>query len=841
MNKIRNSQIGGSYTNQGLTWFTSVLAILLGIVLGMGVAPAYAVDGDPPGLFELEGDPFDDVEALPDDWNMLHYLDPNTGGSGFGGQPYAFTGIIADPAPMSIYWKGGSKDVLDIPNWWHKDGSVPDKDDITNAFAAGYLVPEDVCLDSGGVAVLCSDPTAAGDPVHFTGDLIIYFGMDRYANNGDAFAGFWFLQDKVTLTDQQFDGEHVALSGDGPGDLLALVEYPQASDAVPTIKVYEWDPMDYDGDGNLDEDNHSLGPLDLIITVENAECDGEGDKLACAISNLTEINGPDWDYTPKGGLLGDNYPFETFYEGGINVTRLLGGQNICIATFLAETRSSRSETAQLKDLVLGNFDLCGSDVTTQIHDPDHNDITFKTVKAGTAIHDEATVTIIGPGLTIDPTGSVTFTLYNNGTCDIAGYDSEETIPIVFDGTYDQTTAVEGSPHTLAAGKSYSFHAVFNSDNTDFPDAALAVCEVITIEKYPSKIRTEIHQKDTGHAPDIQGETVYVGLTIHDHAFVEPDGTFTSPPIPSGNVVFTLFDKIDCTGNTSVSTVALSGGAAISADNTPLGDTFLSYSASYSGDANYLAATDAVCEPLTIIKYDSELSTQIHVDADHINDVQGGTIPVLTVLHDHAYWDGILDEDFPGAWDLNSDLPVPEGNVTFELFKTADCTGESLPAYGGISWPQSDGLNVTVHPGYDTETAPFTPPVGQFSIKASWAEDDNYQGSTAACEELIIELLPPVILTKVMVRDLAQVSAKNPGPQPEGTVTFTTYSSNDCTGDPVGSEEVTLSSSGMAAQTSEQLLEFNPDVVSYRAEYSGSEIYDGIVHDCEVVQFSVLTP
>src|SRR5207245_343891 len=31
----------------------------------------------------------------------------------------------------------------------------------------------------------------------------------------------------------------------------------------------------------------------------------------------------------------------------------------CFSTFLAETRTSQSTTAQLKDFVLGNFNLCG--------------------------------------------------------------------------------------------------------------------------------------------------------------------------------------------------------------------------------------------------------------------------------------------------------------------------------------------------------------------------------------------------------------------------------------------------------------------------------------------------
>jgi hypothetical protein len=138
------------------------------------------------------------------------------------------------------------------------------------------------------------------------------------------------------------------------GDLLVLVEYPQGANAVPEIKVYQWDPADADADNvatNLDQ-----------IFSGSALCGVGGDKLACAITNFGNLPGePDWDYAPKNGF--DGIPFESFYEGGINVSQLLGGEVPCFSSFLAETRASRSETAELKDFVLGDFDLCSIDVT----------------------------------------------------------------------------------------------------------------------------------------------------------------------------------------------------------------------------------------------------------------------------------------------------------------------------------------------------------------------------------------------------------------------------------------------------------------------------------------------
>ena len=120
------------------------------------------------------------AEAAPDD-NGLFELDANvltrppratTGPTSSPAPTRAFvdTGIVADPAPQSIFTGGGSKDDLDIPQWKHKNGSVPDKDDITNAYAAAYTLG---------------------------GDTFIYFGLDRFAVQGSANVGFWFLQDDV--------------------------------------------------------------------------------------------------------------------------------------------------------------------------------------------------------------------------------------------------------------------------------------------------------------------------------------------------------------------------------------------------------------------------------------------------------------------------------------------------------------------------------------------------------------------------------------------------------------------------------------------------------------------
>lgn len=284
---------------------TMICAILIAVLaLVAGVRPALAIDNL--GLFELDRDALDNLTIPGDDWDTLY----NGGGSFI-----VFTGIVADPGQDTIFI-GGRKDIQDIPEWgWKNGGGFPDKDDITNAYGAGYL---------------------------HNGDLIIYFGCDRYANNGDAYLAFWFFQNKVGINPNgTFNGTHTV------GDILVLINYPQATNAAPVINVVEWNPAQADVAKNLK------------LILAGVVCTG-GDGLACATTNLTDTNSP-WEYTPKSGTPGI-FPYESFFEGGINLTQILGSTP-CFSSFMAESRSSERFTATLKDFVLRDFPVCGISVS----------------------------------------------------------------------------------------------------------------------------------------------------------------------------------------------------------------------------------------------------------------------------------------------------------------------------------------------------------------------------------------------------------------------------------------------------------------------------------------------
>jgi hypothetical protein len=254
-------------------------------------------------VFELDGNAY---SSTNEDWSTLY---------GGGGTSKSYSGVTADPAPLTAFKTGGSKDTNDISSWKHTDTSVPDKDDITNAYAASYVVNDTV---------------------------YVYFGADRFAQDGDAALGVWFFQENIqVLQNGQFSGLHKN------GDLLLVSNFGSDQE----ITVYKWEN----------------GNLVLLFSDNNAVCNSDSSQTVCAITNSVEIPSP-WPYVPKDGTA-NMFPPTAFVEGGVNLNQLFGGkENIpCFTSFLAVTRSSTSLNAQLKDFVLNEFKLCSVAVNLDCH------------------------------------------------------------------------------------------------------------------------------------------------------------------------------------------------------------------------------------------------------------------------------------------------------------------------------------------------------------------------------------------------------------------------------------------------------------------------------------------
>lgn len=307
---------------------------LLGGTMAIFAAPSGATTiAD---VFELDGNPQQSADP-GDDWETLMSA---AGGTVAKTAVPVFDG--ADAPTDTSYWKGGgSKDTNDINQWAYSGTDVaPDKNEIVNAAAAAYRVPDQATGDETGAADTADD-------------LIIAFHADRFSNDGDAAAGFWFFKNPVELTDGKFTTPSGGTVQHAIGDVLVVSDFNEG-EGVNTIRVFTWSA------GGLVEANVPGG---------NAakDCQEEShNAFVCATENRSDQDDLDalWTYDPKENVgIAGHYPDYTFLEGAININAVLPGADQCFASFLAETRSSTSPTAQLKDFVLGDFPICAPSTT----------------------------------------------------------------------------------------------------------------------------------------------------------------------------------------------------------------------------------------------------------------------------------------------------------------------------------------------------------------------------------------------------------------------------------------------------------------------------------------------
>src|SRR6266498_702210 len=373
----------------------SMLALVGFFVLTFGAPRSWAQGVDNNAVFELDGNTQDNPAFTGLDWEST--FPPNI--------PLT-ANPIQDPAPLTIITTGGSKDINDVSQWRHRSGSVPDKDNILQAVATALALPN--------------------------GDTAVYFAASRSANNGDADIGLWFFQENVA---PQPDGTF------GPtnhidGDLLVLVNF-EGGGLVPTIQVYKWQGGVNGGPvlaGNLTTGECGVGP--------NA-----GNFDACAITNTAASNAPaSWGYVPKSGTPGV-FPPQSFFEGGVNLTRIFPTGVPCFSSFLAETRSSSSITATLKDFAEGSFALCGITVTKNCN-------FVGVINGGTALQYtfSGTVTNTGAG-----------TVYDVEVVDTPGNET---------GTQTPANPIPVSA-SIAPGASAPWSATFVTTALSFTDVALA--------------------------------------------------------------------------------------------------------------------------------------------------------------------------------------------------------------------------------------------------------------------------------------------------------------------------------------------------------------------------------
>ena len=383
-----------SRTNPRATRRWGLLAAIVFTTTLFGGAVTLAVHEA--GAFELDAvsaDAVDSPAGMPDDWdNICADNSPSdctfkAGVTASGSNASSSSHENDGNLNATIFTGGGSKDGLPIAGWLWKDGAggLPDKDNLLHAYAARYTV------DSNAG---CPGPT--GDTTGAEDCSLIYFGSDRYANDGDATQAFWFLQSQVAANGAASKGGNHFTGTHTDGDLLIISEFSNGG-TTSTITVYKWTGDD------------ATGGLTFLSGGENKNCDtvAEDDPFCGIVNTNTTPTFSPWAFLDKAGST--NFRQGELFEAGINLSHPdINLDEECFSSFVAETRSSTSVTATLKDFVVGDFESCAGALTTQV---EKDNLAFNgTVTPGTPVYDTATVAITGAGSPADATGSVSFYL-----------------------------------------------------------------------------------------------------------------------------------------------------------------------------------------------------------------------------------------------------------------------------------------------------------------------------------------------------------------------------------------------------------------------------------------------
>ena len=468
----------------------------------------------------------------------------------------------------------------------------------------------------------------------------------------------------------------------------------------------------------------------------------------------------------------------------------------------AQTSASCSDQSPINAVIVspGETVTCtftntklSSNVVTELHKADESVVANNaSVPLGTTMHDKATVSAnVGT-----PTGTVSFTFFNNGSCDGTG-TAAGTVALV-SGVAHPATA-QGP---LGAGN-YSFKAHYNGDG-NYP-ASDSACEPFTVSKAQLGITTTIHDGSDNVIAD--NTNVPLGTNTHDNATVT--GAVSGFPIPA--ISFTL------NGNAVANTSAEVGFSATSVASGALGAGNYTYQATVASDANYTGATSAP-EPFVVDKASTSVTTEIHKGTDHATDVQGTNIPLGSSIHDKA----------TVATQVGSF--VIGGTVTYNFYSNDSCTGE----------PNS---NESVAVGSET-SAHNNLEAGDYSFLATYNGDSNYAGSVAACEKVHVNKGQLAISTDIhnaahaiitsaglgsVVHDTATVTGQVGSIAPTGAVTFTfDKMPSQCGTTAIGTDAGLDSGKARSVDTAALAA----GSYNFRASIAGDSNYEGATGDCE---------
>ena len=390
---------------------------------------------------------------------------------------------------------------------------------------------------------------------------------------------------------------------------------------------------------------------------------------------------------------------------------------------------------------------------------------------GTSIADQATVS--GGD---NPTGTVTFNLYNNSTA---------TGTPLFSDTETLSSGMATSKGYIAAATGTDFWvATYNGDSNNASVTSGTALEPVIISPASPAINTSQ-----------QPASATVGTSIADQA------TVSGGDNPTGTVTFNLYNNSSGSGTPLFTdTEPLSGGTATSAGYTATATGTDYWVATYKGDSNNAAVSSGTAlEPVTVTPATPAINTT----------QQPTSATVGSSIADTATVSGGYN---------------PTGTVTFNLYNNSSGSGTPLftdtePLSGGTA--TSAGYIATAT-GTDYWVATYNGDSNNASVSSGTSN-----------EPVIISPATPAINTTqqpasatvgTSIADKATVSG---GYNPTGTVTFNLYNNSSGTGTSLFTDTETLSG-GMATSAGYTATATGTDywVATYNGDSNNAAVSSG---------------
>jgi hypothetical protein len=240
-------------------------------------------------------------------------------------------------------------------------------------------------------------------------------------------------------------------------------------------------------------------------------------------------------------------------------------------------------------------------------------------------------------------------------------------------------------------------------------------------------------------------------------------------------------------------------------------------ASYSGDVNYAASSSACTDPSEAVSVGSAtlgLSTQVS--------------PAAITLGDSF-------SDTASLGPVPSGAAAPTGTVTFSVYGNDSCSGNAL----------FSSTNAVGSGGTSASSDSFTPATaGTYHVIASYSGDGNYSAGSSGCADakeavavskatlgVSTQVSPSSITLGGSFTDAASIApAPSGAAKPTGTVTFSVYGNETCSGAALLTSTNGLNAAGDAA-TSDPLEPATAGTYHVIARYSGDGNYGDSTSSC----------